>query len=43
MDLAVTTAVFVATLAGCAGFTYLTIERITRPKRRPIDWRQRPR
>ena len=43
MDLVLTMAVFVVSLAGCAFFTYLAIERITRPKRRPFDWRQRQR
>jgi hypothetical protein len=43
MDVLPTMAVFVAILAGYACFTYLTIERITRPQRRPFDWRQRPR
>ncbi len=41
MDLIPIVAVFVGTSAGYAIFVYLIIERITRPKRRPFDWRQR--
>jgi hypothetical protein len=41
MDPFVTMALCVATLAGYAIFLYLIIERITRPTRRPFDWRQR--
>jgi hypothetical protein len=41
MNFFVTMSVFVASLGGYAFFTNLRIERITRPKRRPFDWRQR--
>jgi hypothetical protein len=41
MELVLMAVPLVAGLVAYAAILYLFIERITRPKRRPLDWRQR--